>query len=177
MSIFKSIGKVAKGALSILAPTIAGALPGPLGSIARAAVTEALGLDKDSSDEKIEQALATTNPEILERVRKAEQDFQVQMERIGVDLEKVFADDRASARARHVAVRDKLPGFLAVSTLVAWMANTAGLFFYVPPEANKDILLMLEGVLTVSLRDVYGYFFGSSSGSKAKTEILGSNSG
>jgi len=103
MGLLKSVGKVAKGALDIVAPTIASALPGPLGKMAKAAVTAALGLDKEANEAEIEKALAVANPEILAKVKQAELDFQAKMKQLDVDVERLLAEDRASARARHIA--------------------------------------------------------------------------
>lgn len=177
MGLFKTVGKIGKGALKILAPTIADALPGPLGDIAKAAVTEALGLTKESTDEQIQKALATTDPAVLERVRKADQDFKVQMEKMNIDMEQVFADDRASARARQIAVKDKMPPVLAIFTWSAVIAVMGALFFYVPPGENKDMLLVLFGILVGQAKDIGGYYFGSSAGSARKTELLSNKEG
>ena len=40
------------------------------------------------------------------------------------------------------------------------------------PEANKDALLILLGVLAAAFSNVVGYFFGSSKGSQEKNEML-----
>ena len=42
----------------------------------------------------------------------------------------------------------------------------------VVPAENKDIALLLLGVLAAKFTDVVGYYFGSSKGSADKTEIL-----
>ena len=41
------------------------------------------------------------------------------------------------------------------------------------PEQNKDILNIVVGALIGSFTSVVGYFFGSSVGSKDKTDIIG----
>ena len=40
------------------------------------------------------------------------------------------------------------------------------------PEANKDALLILLGVLAAAFSNVVGYFFGSSKGSQEKNDML-----
>jgi len=173
VGLFRSIGKVAKGALGVIAPTLASALPGPLGDLAKKAVTDLLGLDPEANEQEIEKALATANPEMLLKLRQADADFKLQMEQLGVDLEKLYLDDRANARARQIAVKDKTLPALAWVVMSMWAGCIAALFFFVPPSDNKDLLLLLLGVLTGGAKDVLGYFFGSSAGSARKTEMMG----
>jgi len=40
------------------------------------------------------------------------------------------------------------------------------------PGSVKDILLILIGALVAIVKDVFGYYFGSSEGSARKTELL-----
>lgn len=40
------------------------------------------------------------------------------------------------------------------------------------PDSVKDVLLILVGALVAIVKDVYGYYFGSSEGSAKKTELL-----
>jgi len=44
----------------------------------------------------------------------------------------------------------------------------------IPDGIARDVVLILIGLLVKIVSDVYGYDFGSSSGSAKKTEILGS---
>jgi drug/metabolite transporter (DMT)-like permease len=43
------------------------------------------------------------------------------------------------------------------------------------PDSNKDILNIVVGALIGSFTAVVGYFFGSSKGSKDKTQLLAKN--
>ena len=46
------------------------------------------------------------------------------------------------------------------------------LFYITMPDSSRDIILVVIGALVATFKDVYGYYFGSSSGSKRKTEII-----
>lgn len=172
MGLLKDIGKVGKTVLGVIAPTIASALPGPMGSIAKRAVTDLLGLGPGSSEEEIEAKLAEVSPEVLLQLRQADLNFKEQMAQLEVDILKIAADDRASARARQVALKDRTLPAMAWTIMVSWVGCVAALFMVVPPGANKDLLLLLLGVLTGGAKDVVGYFFGSSAGSARKTEMM-----
>ena len=51
-----------------------------------------------------------------------------------------------------------------------------GLFFIKIPEENKDLLNITVGVILSGFMAVVGFFFGSSQGSKDKTEAITKNS-
>jgi hypothetical protein len=47
-----------------------------------------------------------------------------------------------------------------------------GLIFVEVPQGNKDALYLALGTLFGSFTSIVGYFYGSSAGSKQKTELL-----
>lgn len=53
-----------------------------------------------------------------------------------------------------------------------FMAITVGLFVYEPPEKAREPLLILVGSLSAAFGAVVNYWFGSSSGSAHKSELL-----
>lgn len=169
----KILGTVAKGALSVFAPTLASALPGPLGGIAKQAVTSVLGLPGESTEDEIEQALATADPALLAQMRKADNDFKLQMKQFGVDLAKIDAEDRASARSREVQLKDWMPKVLAFTTVLGWFGFTLALFRWALPTASHDLLLASFGILSTAVVGIFNYYFGSSAGSARKTEMMG----
>lgn len=94
------------------------------------------------------------------------------------DLEKAYLGDRQNARARDTAIvqagrynwRADILAFLAVGGLVLcvyFIARDAGL-----PERAVNAIMFVAGVLASAVRDVYGFEFGSSRGSKEKDEAL-----
>jgi hypothetical protein len=94
------------------------------------------------------------------------------------ELEKAFLADRQDARKRDTAItqagrynwRADVLAFLAVGGLVLcvyFIARDAGL-----PERAVNAIMFVAGVLASAVRDVYGFEFGSSRGSKEKDEAL-----
>ena len=65
-----------------------------------------------------------------------------------------------------------LGGIIIVMALIIII----GLFFIKIPEENKDLLNMTIGVILSGFMAVVGFFFGSSQGSKDKTEAITKNS-
>jgi hypothetical protein len=52
-----------------------------------------------------------------------------------------------------------------------------GLLLWEVPQANKEALYLALGTLLGSFTGVVGYFYGSSAGSKQKTELLAEKNG
>lgn len=165
-----------KSLVRTVAPSIASVFGTPLAGMAVSAVANAvLGPEeaKENPEKKLEAALAAANPELLQKIKQADQDFKLKMEQLGVDLEKVAAEDRASARAREIAVKDKTPQILAFSYTLGYFALLFVVMFHDLPDAAHDLLNTLIGVLSAAQVGIMTYYFGSSAGSARKTELLG----
>lgn len=170
-----------KAVVQSVAPTLATALGGPLAGVAVGALSEAVLGKKNGTEKEISQALQTASPDLLLAMKKADQDFQVRMTELGVDLEKLANQDRDSARQREIAVKDKTPsrlaymiigGFFAIS-----IAQIIGLMGYgdivskVPPQGWL-LIGNISGYLANEAKAAASYFFGTTEGSKEKTDLL-----
>jgi hypothetical protein len=165
-----------KSLVRTVAPSIASVFGTPLAGMAVKAVADAvLGPEeaKENPEKKLEAALATANPELLQKIKQADQDFKLKMGQLGIDLEKVAAEDRASARAREIAVRDRTPQILAFAYTLGYFALLFVVMFHDLPDAAHDLLNTLIGVLSAAQVGIMTYYFGSSAGSARKTELLG----
>lgn len=158
----------------------AASLGGPLGTMAAAVVGKAIGADKPPAGtaDGISNAIATAlaNPEQRAALIKAEQDFQLQMAELGYKdaeaLEAIAAGDRASARAMQVQTRSILPGLLASGVTIGFFGLLALTATHAPPASSEKVLDVMTGSLGTAWIMVISYYFGSSSGSAAKTQIL-----
>lgn len=165
-----------KGALGNLAPMLATALGGPLAGGAVAAITAALGLGPDASDAEIAKKLATASPDTLLQLKKAEQDFAARMAELGfkseADLERIAADDRASARNREIERQDWTPRVLAYLVTAGFFSMLAFLFFAAAPDGSKEPIFILLGSLGTAWTQIIAYYFGSTAGGQKKSELL-----
>jgi hypothetical protein len=158
----------------------AASLGGPFGVMAASMVGKALGADKapDSSSDSITNAIASAmaSPEQRQALLKAEQDFQLQMAELGYknaeEIEATGAADRASARSMQVSTRSWIPGTLAVSVTVGFFGLLTLTAMHAPPVSSEKVLDVMTGSLGTAWIMVMGYYFGSSAGSAAKTELL-----
>lgn len=154
----------------------AASLGGPLGSMAAAVVASALGIQKlDATPGAIDAAIATAqikDPDALLKLQEAEHTFQLQMEKLGFDsvdrIAQIDAEDRANARAREVAVKDKIPAILSLAVTAGFFTILALLLFHLVPEGSRDMLSVLTGTLGTAWIGIINYFFGSSAGSASK---------
>jgi hypothetical protein len=158
-------------------------LAGPYGAIANKVLAPILGVKPDAPADQYAEALAKATPEQIEAIKKAEQDFQLQMKQLDIqsvdDLEKIAADDRASARNREIEVtkatgkKDWTPRILAFAVVILCFAGE-GLYFFLgaPKNASPELIGRILGTLDSALILVLSYYFGSSAGSDRKTELL-----
>lgn len=158
--------------LDHVAPAIGTAIGGPFGAVAAAALRAVLGLADGTDEEAMARALEKATPEQLQQIREAEQKFKLDMQKLGVDVLKIDADDRDSARRREATLRDWIPGTLAVLITAGFFGLLAWLMLKEPPTGSKEILNIMLGAMGAAWASVVSYYFGSSAGSAAKDKII-----
>jgi hypothetical protein len=156
-----------------VAPSIASAVGGPLAGMATKAISEALLGKPDGTEEELAQAVAQATPEQLLALKKAEQEFESHMRELDIDLERIASADRNSARDREIKTKDWTPKLLAGGITVGYF----GVLFYMlthglPTTGGSEAMLVMLGTLGTAWGGVVAYYFGSSAGSKEKTEAM-----
>lgn len=165
-----------------VAPVLGAALGGPLGGAAVSVIADALGLNEKTED-AIKGALSGTTPEQLLALKKADQDFAVKMEELGLkreelsfaqekDMEQISASDRDSARKREMSVGDKTARNLAYAITVGFFSVLFTLMFANLPKASESVLFVMLGALGSAWTGVIAYYFGSTKHSQMNTEML-----
>ena len=162
---------VARSLLRSVAPTLGTAIGGPFGGMAARAVSEKLLGKPDASESELERALLGASPEQLAEIKKIEADFKAQMKQLDVDLERIAADDRASARKREESVGGfAVPAIAAVVIVGFFAAVFASLLGFAQVESAMAGTLV--GFVAAKAEQVVSYYFGSSAGSAKKNEML-----
>lgn len=161
-----------KALVGTVAPGIATALGGPLAGLAVSALTNALGLPSGSTEDDVAATMKTATPDQLLALKKADQDFAVRMEELGIDLEKVNAADRDSARRMQTETRSRMPAFIALMSLAGFFGILLCMIFVTLPATAEAPLNIMLGVLGTLVVGISNFFYGSSSGSARKTEML-----
>ncbi|QAX29284.1 hypothetical protein [Leisingera sp. NJS204] len=158
--------------LGTVAPTVAAALGGPMAGVAvDALATQFMGRQGASSNE-VEQAILGASAADLAKLKQVDAEFAAQLQAAGIELERIAADDRASARARQVQTRDWVPGVLAAAVIVGFFVVLAYVSLYELPAATGPVVTLLIGSLATGLSQVLNFYFGSSVGSKNKDAVI-----
>lgn len=155
--------------LKQIAPTIATALGGPLAGMAVSAVSKAIGVDEDKV-----QDLITSNKmsaEQIAQVKVAEIELQKQAQELGLNFAKLEVEDRKSAREMQATTRSIVPPALAAIITVGFFGILMMMMFG-KVDGNNPTILMMLGSLSTAWTGIIAYYFGSSAGSQAKTDLL-----
>lgn len=170
-----------KKVLGTVAPWIGAAAAGGVPALVGMAANQlgnAFGKNVDGTVEAIAQAVSGATPEQMIALKNSDNDFKIKMQELGFQniqaIDKIAADDRASARAMHMAVRDMSTPVLSYLVVVAffgviYMILTQAI--NVPPEL-RDVVMVLIGTLASAFTQVLNFRFGTSAGSKDKTDII-----
>jgi hypothetical protein len=155
-----------------IAPTIATALGGPMAGVAVNALAKGLWDAEDVPADTIADTLLNSSPADLVRLKEIEAEFSAQLQEAGVELERIASEDRASARDRQVKMRDWTPAVLGVLIIAGFFGVLSAIFYLGLPDDGGEVLLIMVGALGAMTSQVGNYFFGSSTGSKEKQQII-----
>ena len=156
------------GILKNVAPVLATAVAGPAGGAAVGWIASKLGID-DATVEGVTQAL-TGNPEMALKLKE-----------LDLEYAKLEVADRDSARQAYAAVAtseyatklDKVVvPVLALGVVGLAFTLIAVLMFVNTPQDQQQIIIFALGFITSAAGQVLSFYFGSSQGSKDKTEEI-----
>ena len=160
--------------LKTIAPTIATAMGGPLAGMAVDAIGSALGM-KDATKEQVKYLLAsgTLTSDQMASIKQADATLKVRMKELEIDMEKVHAGDRNSAREMAAKTGDVwTPRLMAIVVFAVWGAVNYKLFNGTINGDMRELVARALGTLDAVLMAVIYYYYGSSSSSAAKTEAM-----
>lgn len=157
MDLLKTFGPL----VSSVAPTIATALGGPVAGMAVKALSNALLGHADGTEDEINAALANPTADQLAALKKIDADFKVQMKSLDIDLERIAASDRDSARNYAIMTHDLTPRVLAVIVVVAWGCVQWFMLHNIIPTEMRELIARVLGTLDGALMLVLSYYFGS----------------
>lgn len=169
-------------ALAKLAPTIASAAGGPLAGTAVSAIEGALGLNKTAGtnltdqQDQVAEAIAGATPQQLLDLKKADQDFQVQMASLGFkdaeELASLDFQDRDSARKLEEDTKDVTPKLLAWGVTAGFFSILFLILFHKVPDTSSQVFDILLGSLGTAWVSIISYYFGSSATSQHQSKLL-----
>lgn len=147
-----------KETLAAVAPTIATALGGPLAGMAVKMAASQLGIEPG----ELESAVISGDPEVMLSLKQAEQSFLVEMEKLGIERDRLVTDDRQDAR--EMAKVNMWPQIILSTVFIIGYFILA--YFSAKGAITPDP--MMFGIMTAAIPMILQFWFGSSHGSKGK---------
>ena len=161
------------GIVGKAAPALGTLLGGPAGAAVGGLIASALGTGANPDDVSV---ALTNNPDALVKLRQIEADKTVKLQELLADQAKAIiqteATDRASARQMQQATGSRIPAALAIVVTLGFFAVLGLLVFHGKPEQGGDALMIMVGSLGGAWSTVMAFYFGTTSGSQRKTELL-----
>ena len=149
---------ILKNIVGAVAPTLGTAIGGPMGGMAANMLADVLGVPNDQKS--IEKAIQNATPEQMLELKKAEQQFEVQMKELDVDVFKLETQDKQNARS--MFSKDWTARIIGLFTIGGFL----GYIFLVtlqPPEQNSEALINLVlGYLGGLASAIISFYFGAS---------------
>lgn len=164
-----NIGKALKGVLGVVAPTLGMALGGPLGGFAGKWLGDKLGV----KPEDLPTFIGAQDPETMIKLKQLDQDFQLELEAMDVDIFALEVEDRKSAR--DMAKTNMVPQItLSVIFIIGYFGLVFSIFSGMVElvDTMRQTGNILLGVMTANLPLIMQFWFGSSHGSKRKSELM-----
>ena len=158
--------------LKTLAPMIGTALGGPLGGAAAAFIADKLGLEAKTV-EAVSEVLNSgkLSAEQISGIKLAEIEFQKFLEQNKIDLEKISAADRDSARNMLTATRSTVPAVLTYLLTCGFFGVLGAMFMYPEFKESAPLMIML-GSLGTAWTGACAFWFGTTASSQNKNQML-----
>jgi len=163
-----------KKIVGTVAPAIAGVFGTPVMGVGVKIALEALGITPDAGNEEaqLEQAMKTATPDDLLKLKQADHAFKIKMKELNMKLEQTHSDDRKSARGIPNGIIPQV-----VLSVIYTVAYGVVLYCFMTGKlsvpGDQSILFgSLIGILTGAQVQILNFWFGSSSGSKEKTQAM-----
>lgn len=164
-----------KDLLKEVAPTVAGAIGGPFTMTAINILADLLGVEQD--EKKIGDVVASGDPQVLYKLRQAENDFNLALKEAEVDRDRLMHENTADARdlgkskglkAHYVLSAVFIGGYFCI-----FGAFVYALAIGVAVDQSWGMLFAaLIGVMTASVKDIMNFWFGGSAGLKDSNDAM-----
>jgi hypothetical protein len=150
------------GLLAQVAPTVATALGGPLAGLAVKTLSEAMFGHQDANESDVSAALMSATPDQLQKLKEIDASFKARMKELDIDLVKIAANDRASARNMAINTQSFTPSVMSYVIVCCWAVIQYFLFTHVIEASMRELIARVLGTLDGALMLVLSFWFGSS---------------
>ena len=160
-----------------VAPWLASAVMGPLGGMAVKFIADKIGIEAQTAED-LSNAIQGMSPDKLAELKLADKELEVRLKELGFknqeELYKAEVADRTSARTLF-ATGNKLIGWISVLTILGFFAASGFVLKGGLKGLDPEELIVVGsviGYLAAYTQQIYNYFFGSSSSSDKKTDMM-----
>lgn len=170
-----------KKTLGTVAPMLATAFGGPLSGVATKVALDALGIDPKEGEAAVEAAIAGGDPSVLVKLKEADHTFKIKMKELNVDIKKleaqnyaVDAGDRDNAREM-AKLLGQAPQVILSSIFIIGFVGVLWMLFVDTSVIHTSMMqpaMYVLGILSAAIIQILNFWFGSSSGSMKKTNIM-----
>jgi len=159
--------------LKTIASGLGTAIAGPLGGVAAGFIADKLGLETRTV-EAVTEALNSNKltPEQVSQIKLAELEFQKFLKQNSIDLEKIAAEDRGSARDLLKATGSYVPAILTFGITIGYFVVLLGMMLKLFAVADSQVMLMMLGQLGTAWGVTIAFWFGTTRNSQEKTNLL-----
>ena len=159
-----------KDIVKTVAPVIGTALGGPMAGGAVKMLAGSLLGDENAPEEAVQQFILDANPDALLKLKTLDKEYDIKMQKLGVDVFKLEVEDRKSAREAHKD--SKFPAMLCIALTAMVTLMFVLLSLHEVPEKNSSILYMMIGQVVTAWGGAIAYWFGTTKSSSDKNKIL-----
>jgi hypothetical protein len=165
-----------KNFLKQIAPTLAAFLFGPAGGVVAEIAGKALGMD-GADIGQIRDAVRKNEltGDQIAALRSAEIQAQAKEKELGIRADEIAANDRDSARKMQMTQPSRMPAILTILTTCGFF-GVLGAMFYHPDIKDSGPMMIMLGQLSAGWAAALAFWFGTTSGSKTKTDLLAQSS-
>lgn len=162
--------------LMSVAPTVASAVLGPLGGVAVAGLGKIFGLENSTVD-TVTKAISDgkLTPDQMAEIRKMELEYQDHERERGYKYSELEFKDKQGAREMQMATHSSTPTVLTYMVTVGFF-GILGWMLADPHVIDSPPLMIMLGSLGTAWTGCISYWFGTTSGSIAKTNLLAASS-
>lgn len=163
-----------KGIVKSIAPMLGTALGGPIGGVAAKMIAGKFLSNENATEEELEDFITHASPDQLLKLKELEVEFKKFTKQAGIDVFKLEVQDKASARELfkvNIWPQITLSAIYVLGYFVVLYAMLTG---QVSIQADmRDTAENLIAMLGAPVLMILQFWFGSSMGSKEKTNKLG----